>query len=96
MVGGYGRSGEDGARLTGSRAGVSEMARCAWPAARGWQGAGRRRVARRCGGGALGWRGAGMARVAGGRRGGSAWVDSMGATRGPAVGAAQCAARGGR
>jgi hypothetical protein len=37
VVGGYGRSGEDGARLTGSRAGVAEMARRAWKAARGWQ-----------------------------------------------------------
>jgi hypothetical protein len=40
VVGGYGRSGEDGARLTGSRAGVAEMARRAWKAARGWQCAG--------------------------------------------------------
>jgi hypothetical protein len=37
VVGGDGWSGEDGARLTGSRAGVAEMAQRAWPAARGWQ-----------------------------------------------------------
>jgi hypothetical protein len=77
VVGGYGRSGEDGARLTGSRAGVAEMARRAWKAARGWQCAG---AAARWAGGARGWRawleGAGAAArgsTAWGRREGRRW-----------------------
>jgi hypothetical protein len=102
VVGGDGRSREDGARLTGSRAGVAEMARCAWPAARRWQCAG---AAAR---GPAAWgRCAGLV----GRGGGGAWPEGAGAAaRGPAAwgrregrrrgcaaaGAAQCAARGGR
>jgi hypothetical protein len=72
VVGGDDRSGEDGARLTGSRAGVAEMARRAgatahgasrawgrraWPAARGRQGTG---AAAR--GAAAWWRGTGWRR----------------------------------
>jgi hypothetical protein len=96
VVGGYGRSGEDSARLTGSRAGVAEMARRAWKAARGWQCAGAAALSLAAWGQRARLAGAGTARVAGGRRGGSAWADRVGATRGPAAGAAQCAARGGR
>jgi hypothetical protein len=68
--------------------------------------AGSARVAVHRGGGALGWRGAEAARVAGGHRGGGtragghrgggARAGGVGATRGSAAGAAQCAARGGR
>ena len=96
MVGGDGRSGEDGTRLMGSRAGVAEMARRARPAARGWQCAGAAALGLAAWGRRAGLAGRGAARVAGGRRGGSVWADSVGATRGPAAGAAQCAVRGGR
>jgi hypothetical protein len=57
VVGGDDRSGEDGARLTGSRAGVAEMARRAGAAAHGRQGTG---AAAR--GAAAWWRGTGWRR----------------------------------
>jgi hypothetical protein len=110
VVGGDGRSGEDGARLTVSMAGVAEMVRqgrrrrvaVRSPAAWG------RRAARQRERSVLGWRGTGaegagaprvaggvgaaraqVGRVAGGRWGDSAWAGSVGATRGPAAGAAR-------
>jgi hypothetical protein len=83
VVGGDGRSEEDGARMTGSRAGVAEMAQRVWPAARGWQCAGavargpaawgRRAGLAKRGGGTRGRRAQGRRR-AGRRRGGSTWA----------------------
>jgi hypothetical protein len=63
VVGGDGRSGEDGVRLTGSRAGVAEMARRAWAAARG--GGARRRLRRRAGLAARGGSARGRQRASG-------------------------------